>query len=511
MMLFFKKKDILRSLSCVAVLTLMARILGIFQDKFLVSFFGGATAESDAFLVSFRIPNFLRRMISDGIISAGLLPVVVGFFQHKKKERGLRLLTLFFGFTALLLSLLSVLIWYKPLLIIWVFAPGLDSEQLAFVEEFIPRMFFLITFLGICEYFNVGLRSVNHFITTAIGPSVYHVVMIVAVLLAQKYSWPTIYLAWAVSIGGFVKLVLRGAVFYWLRLHFTIPCRETFKDALVVCRKIFPLLLGFGFLQTYIMVEGIIGSFLPVGDISIIHYAFRFFNIPMMVLTTPVSSVMLPYFTNALLKSKLRAEFLLVEMFKFLLWVSIPLVIELLIHSSEIFALFYGQAIDSTFVVKSSTVFKILSCGLPFYLINQALVTLFYGLRDTFTPTRANIVSTAQNAAGGFLSLYFFQKFAIFGIGFSSALSFVTSTILLLYLLCRKHNICLSWSQVHNFAVDYTVQLSCFFAFQRAAFSILGGIFVSGWTLFLVKLIFLNPYPFLILTRRRFNVRLFWF
>ena len=55
--------SLLRSLSTVGAYTLLSRILGFVRDLVLAQVFG-ANAQTDAFFVAFKIPNFLRRLFA---------------------------------------------------------------------------------------------------------------------------------------------------------------------------------------------------------------------------------------------------------------------------------------------------------------------------------------------------------------------------------------------------------------------------------------------------------------
>src|SRR5258705_10889278 len=59
-------RTILKSTSVVGATTLVSRITGLFRDVALAQAFG-ASALQDAFLVAYKIPNFLRRTGAEGL------------------------------------------------------------------------------------------------------------------------------------------------------------------------------------------------------------------------------------------------------------------------------------------------------------------------------------------------------------------------------------------------------------------------------------------------------------
>ena len=80
--MFFKIVSIIGSL------TLVSRILGYVRDL-LIARFLGAGLISDAFFVSFKLPNLFRRLFAEGSLNSAFIPVVSGIqskFGKKKSD-----------------------------------------------------------------------------------------------------------------------------------------------------------------------------------------------------------------------------------------------------------------------------------------------------------------------------------------------------------------------------------------------------------------------------------------
>ena len=61
--------------SVVSGMTLVSRILGLVRDVVFARFFG-ASGETDAFFLAFKIPNFMRRLFAEGSFSLAFVPVL---------------------------------------------------------------------------------------------------------------------------------------------------------------------------------------------------------------------------------------------------------------------------------------------------------------------------------------------------------------------------------------------------------------------------------------------------
>ena len=66
--------NLVRSLGSVGGLTLVSRILALVRDTLQASFVGAGFA-SDAFFVSFRLPNMFRALFAEGAFSAAFIPM----------------------------------------------------------------------------------------------------------------------------------------------------------------------------------------------------------------------------------------------------------------------------------------------------------------------------------------------------------------------------------------------------------------------------------------------------
>ena len=69
------KSGLWRSTLIVSAMTMLSRIAGLVRDMVLLNTFG-ADRMMDAFLVAFKIPNFLRRLFAEGAFAQAFVPVL---------------------------------------------------------------------------------------------------------------------------------------------------------------------------------------------------------------------------------------------------------------------------------------------------------------------------------------------------------------------------------------------------------------------------------------------------
>ena len=67
--------NLIRSTSIVSFFTLISRISGFLRDAIMTRLYG-ASIWTDAFVVAFKIPNFMRRIFAEGSFSLAFIPVL---------------------------------------------------------------------------------------------------------------------------------------------------------------------------------------------------------------------------------------------------------------------------------------------------------------------------------------------------------------------------------------------------------------------------------------------------
>ena len=65
------RRSLLRGMLAFSGGTFVSRVLGLVREVVIAAVFG-ATAATDAFLVAFRIPNFMRRLFAERLVLDGL-------------------------------------------------------------------------------------------------------------------------------------------------------------------------------------------------------------------------------------------------------------------------------------------------------------------------------------------------------------------------------------------------------------------------------------------------------
>ena len=112
-----------KSTAVVSSMTMLSRVFGLARDMVFTRYFG-ADAGTDAFLVAFKIPNFLRRLFAEGAFSQAFVPVLTEVKNEEGDEAVSELVRNTLGTLAGILFILSVIGAIATPILVMIFAPG---------------------------------------------------------------------------------------------------------------------------------------------------------------------------------------------------------------------------------------------------------------------------------------------------------------------------------------------------------------------------------------------------
>lgn len=290
-----QKNSLLKSSLIVSILTLCSRILGLIRDVVLMNVFG-ASGLMDAFLVAFKIPNFLRRLFSEGAFAQGFMPVLADY-QHKSQHELQIFISRTFGTLSLLLTLLTTLaVMFAPLLI-GLFAVGFVGDSVKFDTTI---SLFKITFpyvllITLTAFASSILQSFERFILPAIVPMLLNICLIIfAVFLNQYFAKQIFSLAVAVCVAGFLQLCSVLIPLYQQKLLILPKVDFAHQGVKRLLTLLIPAILCVSVLQINLLINTFFASFLPTGSVSWLYTAERLSEFPLGIIGVAIGTVILP-------------------------------------------------------------------------------------------------------------------------------------------------------------------------------------------------------------------------
>jgi len=434
----------LRALSVVGSMTLLSRILGFIRDMVIAQVFG-ASASADAFLVAFKIPNFMRRLFAEGAFSQAFVPVL----NEYKTQRPAEVQTLIdhvAGSLSAILSLITLLgILAAPLLIL-LFAPGFSQspDKYALSVDMLRITFPYLLFISLTAFAGGILNTYGRFSVPAFTPVLLNLSMIAAALwFAPWFEQPIMALAWGVLLAGVLQLAFQLPFLYRLRQlprprwHWGKKQAAPHEGVGRILRLMLPVMFAVSVTQISLLIDTLMASFLETGSIAWLYYSDRLLEFPIGIFGVALATVVLPQL------SRLVAEQAQTEYEKTLDWslrwvflVTLPSAIGLILLSEPLLTtLFQHGEFSAHDVMMSSRSLMAFSVGLPGFVLIKILASGFFARQDTRTPTKVAVIAMLTNIT---LNLVLIWPLAHAGLALATALAALVNAGLLYYYLCRQ-------------------------------------------------------------------------
>ncbi len=386
--------SLLRSLATVSGLTLLSRVTGLARDM-LISRLFGASAETDAFNVAFRLPNLLRRLFAEGALQQSFVPMLADVRARDDVAASTFIGHLASALAWVLLGVSMLGVIGAPVLV-WLIASGLARNPAAFeLATVMTRwMFPYILCMSLVALAAGVLNTYKRFAVPAFAPVLLNLSFIASALwLAPRLERPIMALAFAVVVGGVAQLTWQWVALHRLGLAIKwTSLRRAFADPDVrrVMTLMVPAVFAVSVAQISIIINTNIASHLATGSVTWLAFADRLMEFPTALLGVALGTVLLPSLSAAfaerrrgdysqLLDWGLRLSFLL----------ALPAALGLGLLAELIVAvLFEGREFTAFDVQQTALAVIGYAVGLIGLIAVKILAPGFYAQKDIRTPVK---------------------------------------------------------------------------------------------------------------------------
>lgn len=433
--------NLLKALAAVSSMTLLSRILGFVRDTVIARAFG-AGMYTDAFVVAFKIPNFLRRLFAEGAFSQAFVPILAEYKNKHGKEATKTLVDQVASALTLVLILVALLGVIGAPWVAYITAPGFvdEPDKFALTISLLRIIFPYIIFISLVALAAGVLNTYSRFSVPAFTPVLLNVAMIIAVLwMAPYFDPPVLALGWGVALGGVLQLA-------WILPHLMrigmFP-RPTFKFSDPGVKRILTLMgpatLGVSVTQISLLINMIFASFLVTGSVSWLYYADRLMEFPAGMLGVALGTILLPSLAKHYADDSPDEYSRLLDWgLRLTLMLALPAAAALAVLAVPLITtLFHYGAFQAHDVWMTRNALTAYSLGLLGLILVKVLAPGFYARQNIRTPVKIAIFTLI---ATQLMNLIFIGPFQHAGLALATGLGACLNAGLLLLLL-RRHGI----------------------------------------------------------------------
>ena len=428
-----------KSTLIVSSMTLISRLLGFARDVVLAVIFGAGPA-FDAFVIAFKIPNFMRRLFGEGAFAQAFIPVLSEYRMHRSRKEVHQFINAIAGSLGATLLVIVVLSEIIAPLVIMIFVPGFvhDSLRLNYATHMLRIISPYLLLITLTAFSGATLNTFNRFAVPAFTPVLLNVTMIaVAWLWAPHASIPIYVLARGVLIGGLLQLMAQLPFLY--RLGFLPIPKWQWRDPGViwVLKLIVPALFGVSVAQISLLIDNFFASFLAAGSISWLYYSDRLTYLPLGVIGVALATVVLPNLSQHHSSKSINAYSATLDWaLRMSVLIGIPAAVALFILAGPLLAtLIYHGAFTAHDVLMTRKSLWAFSVGLPGFILVKILASAFYSRQNIKTPVKIAAIAMGANLI---LNLLLIHPLAHAGLALATSLASAFNAGLLLYFLLRR-------------------------------------------------------------------------
>ncbi len=423
------KRQILKSASIISIITVVSRILGYVRDQRLTLLLG-TSGLADSFVLAYRIPNVLRRLVGEGSMTASFIPVFTDYMRNRTREETWAFANRLFWTFCVILSALTVLgVIFSPLFVR--FFSMFGKNQIQFEAIYLNRLMFpYILFIGMAALAMAILNCFHIFGMPAATPILLNISFIVFSVAAvwKHFSSPAAALAVGVLVGGIFQFFLQVPQLVKRGMSFQIGVSFTDPGVRRVARLMVPGFIGIGIAQINLLVDTIFANakVMPEGSLVSLYVADRVTELVLGGYAIAVATAILPMMSHQASAGDyegMKKTFLFA--LRIVSFITIPAAVGLVILREPIVQVLFqhGRFVaESTRLTARALLYY--AMGLPAFAAVKLIVPAFFSTQDTRTPVRVAVLTMLANVLLNVIFLfYFFAKLKNGGPALASALA----------------------------------------------------------------------------------------
>lgn len=397
-------RNLARATVVVALLFVASRFLGLARDILIAARFG-TSADYDAYVAAFRIPDLVFLVVMSGAFGSAFIPVYSEFLAQKHRTHAWQLantllsatLTLFFSVSLL------VIVFAEPL-VRYIVAPGLAPETRALAANLTRLLMLSPLFLGIGAAAKAMLESEARFTEPALAPLLYNAGIIAGTVFLAPI-WGIYGLAIGVVTGAITYALFQSIVLRSSGWHFAWTIRLNTPGVHQVLHLMGPRLLAQVATQMNLLILTNFASRIGEQSIAALQYAYQIFLLPHGIFALSLATVLFPTLSQQRARGELaELQSLIGRAARSLTLVSLLSIVLLVCFAQGIVqTIFQFGAFTATSTQLVSQALQWFAPGLLAYALVELFTRLSYAFLDSRAPVIAAMAAVLFNLIGSLL------------------------------------------------------------------------------------------------------------
>ena len=442
--------------ACMAVLTVVTKVLAFVREMALANYFGAGVV-TDAYAMAISIPNSLLAAAISAI-GTSFMPAFSKKIETEGEDAAHKLTS---KLLSLLFALVAIVILFGEIFtggLVKIFAPGFESETRTLTIFFLRFALFILFYNVINYTYGAFLNYKNIFIPQIIYGFAQNSILIIFVVLAAKIN-AKLLIAGSL-VGGFcmsLPHILRSKK-EGFKFSFDLKIDDSVKTIL---KEALPIFIGGYVTQINLAIDRMLASKLVSGSVSALNYANQIINTVSSLSISIFIVILYPRLNKAYVtggyKDMSRLSQKGVNVISIL---AMPFTLGIIFYASPIIKLVFQRgAFDETAADLTAGALIFYAIGLLFTSLNALITKVYYTMHDTLTCVKCSVTSVCINIALNFALVGPMQHK---GLALATSISQFINTCLLLYTFKKRYkyvNLIESWGKLFKMLLFSTVSV----------------------------------------------------
>ncbi|MEK3976121.1 MULTISPECIES: murein biosynthesis integral membrane protein MurJ [Psychrobacillus] len=415
------------------IIAVLSKVTGFLRDITL-SYFYGATAISDAYIISITITSVLFSLIIAGI-STAYIPMYKQIEHEDGKRSALGFTNNLINIVLIITTGIIVIGLLSSNLLVKVFALGFDGETLKIAVMFTRIGLIGIYFTSLTQLF-IGYLQINEkFTASAMVGLPFNFIIILSIYFSVHSN--IVVLAIGSVLAAFFQMLFLFPALKKTNYKYERIVSISDKNIKKMATIVFPVMIGISIDQINLMVDKTIASMLVEGGISALTYASRLNDFVQGIFVLSFVTVMFPLISKMAAQDN-QKDFKksISEVISSVIIIVVPASVGIMILVNPIIKILFGHGhFDGQAVEMTSHALFFYCIGMIGYAIREILNRTFYSLQDSKTPMYNAAIAVGLNIV---LNLILSRFLGISGLALATSISALFCSFLLVIHLRKK-------------------------------------------------------------------------
>ena len=375
----------------------LSRVLGFVRDMVITAKFG-QNALTDAYIVSFQVPDLLFYLIAGGALSSAFIPVFSEYLHTGRDDDAWHVFSVVVTVMSAVVLVFIAFAWYYAVPLVHLVAPDIPDSSVPLVAHMsriiVPAQYAF--FIGGIMLGTLYARQV--FSVPGLAPNVYNIGIIVGALVVSNVVVPGVVgMSWGALVGAFVgNIFIPLLVIRKLGVRFKLSFDTKHEGVRKVFKLMLPVVLGLSLPGVFVIIIRYFASSYPVGVVSALDFGNRLMQAPLGVFGQALALAAFPalsqfyaqknmqMFSDQLSRSLRQVLFLTVPVA--VLFVVVPLPI--------VQAMYQRGEFTAEDALRTARALQMFGIGVAAWCLHPLLMRAYFSVQKTWPPVLMGTLTT---------------------------------------------------------------------------------------------------------------------